>query len=227
MKRLVLCGSPRARGRSAALAQAVCEALDQRHPEDQEALVKLSDLRIGPCQACDACAQPAGSPAAAPCVLDDDMGRFRALLDACDELVLVSPVYFAGAPAQLKCLLDRLQPYFWTDWKHTPKRPAELYVVGEGADPHGFVPLVATLRSSLAVAGFRLQEVHDWVGLVSEQGRLPEGADPLSGGRVRPASAFRCVMPKEGSAPSGLAQNLSDPASDSGPDAPNLDASRP
>lgn len=225
MRRLVVCGSPRALGRSAALAQAVCTALDRRHPEDQATLVKLADLHIGPCQGCDACAQAAGAPAAAPCVLDDDMGRFRALLDACDEFVLVSPVYFAGAPAQLKCLLDRLQPYFWTDWKHTPKRPADLYVVGEGTDPHGFVPLVATVRSSLAVAGFRLQKVHDWVGLVSAEGRLPDGADPLSGGGVHPASAYRCDMPEEDSALKGLVQNLPDSASDFGLDAPNLGAS--
>ena len=39
------------------------------------------------------------------------MLRVREMLNACDQLTVVSPVYFAGAPSQLKAFLDRLQPY--------------------------------------------------------------------------------------------------------------------
>ena len=200
MSSLVISASPRARGRSAVLARAVCDALSAAAPapEARPVLVSLADLDIRPCIGCDACACGPNAPAALPCAIDDDMVRVRALMDACDELVLVSPVYFAGAPAQLKALLDRLQPYFWTDWLHTPKRPAQLHVVGEGTDPHGFAPLVASVRSALAVAGFRLGEVHDWVGLLPDDPpAVPAGTDVLSGGRVHPAEAYRCEMPPE------------------------------
>ena len=35
------------------------------------------------------------------------MDEVRKHLDAADELIVVCPVYFAGAPAQMKALLDR------------------------------------------------------------------------------------------------------------------------
>ena len=160
-------------------------------------LVSLADVRISPCTGCESCANNRGRQSELYCIISDDMLRVRSLLNACDELVLVSPVYFAGAPSQLKAFLDRLQPYFYANWRAKPKRPASLYVVGEGGDPHGFGPLVGEVRSALAVAGFALESVHDWVGLVSADGALLGGAaNVLEGGRVHPASAYVCVGPE-------------------------------
>ena len=192
--RLIICGSPRSRGRSAGLAEAVRFAWEDAFPNDRVELVRLSDVRVAPCTGCEACASNVGRDELY-CIIADDMARIRRLLNACDELALVSPVYFAGAPAQLKSFLDRLQPYFYANWRAKPKRPAHLYAVGEGGDPHGFGPLVGEARSALAVAGFALETVHEWVGLVSADGALPAGADPLTGGRVHPASAYTCAGP--------------------------------
>ena len=60
-------------------------------------------------------------------------------------------------------------------------------------------------RSALAVAGFALESVHDWVGLVSADGALPSGSDVLEGGRVHPASAYTCTGP-EGTFPRAVGQ---------------------
>lgn len=193
MKRLIISGSPRARGRSAGVAEAVRFAFEDAGDGDVE-LVSLADVRISPCTGCEMCARTKGRNELY-CIISDDMLRVRKLLNACEELVLVSPVYFAGAPSQLKAFLDRLQPYYYANWRAKPKRPASLYVVGEGGDPHGFGPLVGEVRSALSVAGFALADVHDWVGLVSPDGALPSGADALTGGRVHPASAFTCAGP--------------------------------
>ena len=165
MNRLIIVGSPRIDGRSAHLADLLFESCIDECSDDELALAPVSTLAIEPCQGCDACkalaALAAGGEEAedgqadeAPrrCVIDDDMAEVYELIDAADELVVVSPVYFAGAPAQLKALLDRLQPYFWTDERHREKRPATLHVVGEGGDPHGFEPLVGVVRSSLSCA---------------------------------------------------------------------------
>ena len=104
------------------------------------------------------------------CVIDDDMAEVRKHLDAADELIVVSPVYFAGPPAQFKALLDRLQPYWRSDVRTRGKRPMILHVVGEGGDPHGYDPLVGSVRSAFSVAGFELVSIFDWVGKISEGG---------------------------------------------------------
>ena len=193
MNCLVVCGSPRARGRGAALADAVAREKRACDPAGRVEVQLLADLHISPCTGCGFCkgtSRHEPDPrAAGSCVVADDMAALRQALDACGELVVVSPVYFAGPPAQLKALFDRLQPYFWTDWRCTTKRPADLYVVGEGGDPHGFAPLVGTARSALAVAGFRLRDVHDWVGELPECPSEVECA--LMGGRIIPAADFQ------------------------------------
>lgn len=199
MNRLIVVGSPRANGRSAALADQLFEACIEDFPSDEVALAPVSTLAIAGCVGCDSCrdggsladfGEPVGGAGVKGgagvgvaagdesedgfprCVIRDDMDEVYPLIDAADELVVVSPVYFAGAPSQLKALLDRLQPYFWTDARNRPKRPAVLHVVGEGGDPHGFAPLVGTVRSALAVVGFRLETVYDWVGKIDESGEI-------------------------------------------------------
>ena len=89
------------------------------------------------------------------CVIRDDMDDIYPLLEDADELIVAAPVYFAGPSSQLKAVLDRFQPYFWTR-QRARRRPCTLHVVGEGGDPHGFDPLVGCVRSAAAVAGFRL-----------------------------------------------------------------------
>lgn len=175
----------------------MCLSLQERFPQDKATVVSIADMRIAPCTGCNTCAHNKNVPTRDDlyCVIADDMVRLRAMLNECDELTVVSPVYFAGVPSQFKAFLDRLQPYFYADWHERPKRRAHVYVVGDGGDPHGFVPLVSVVRSALAVAGFTLTSVHDWVGLLRPDGAPLEG-DVLQGGRVHPASAYTCTDPR-------------------------------
>jgi multimeric flavodoxin WrbA len=125
------------------------------------------------------------------CVIDDDMSDIYELIDEAEELTIVSPVYFAGPPSQLKALLDRLQPYFAASAAQrcaakeegrpfkTAVKPAVLHVVGEGSDPHGFAALVTIVQSALAVAGYKLETVLDWVGKIDEEGEILEEADVI------------------------------------------------
>ena len=210
MNRLIIVGSPRIDGRSAHLADLLFESCIDECPDDELALAPVSTLAIEPCQGCDACKALAACAAGGGasdgetaeeacrrCVIDDDMAEVYELIDAADELVVVSPVYFAGAPAQLKALLDRLQPYFWTDARDGRKRPATLHVVGEGGDPHGFEPLVGVVRSSLSCAGFALERVLDWVGRIDEEGEITAEAveHPLAPLPGRSASAPAASTP--------------------------------
>lgn len=193
VNRVIVVGSPRVNGRSAALADELLYACIDERPEDGVSIVSVASIDVRPCTGCDACAKeqlekPEGPEEGDPlsphplveesdaalhrCVIEDDMDEVRKHLDAADELIVVSPVYFASAPAQFKCLLDRLQPYYRSDLRGRVKRPMILHVVGEGGDPYGYDPLVGTVMSAFSVAGFQLQTIFDWVGKISEDGDI-------------------------------------------------------
>ncbi|MDO4182616.1 MAG: NAD(P)H-dependent oxidoreductase [Coriobacteriia bacterium] len=208
MNRLIIAGSPRVVGRTGALANLLFETNIEECPEDELALVPVSEVNVGGCTGCGYCEQwaaavlagealtpaqeapeaadaadqeAAGPQEFARCAQQDDMPDVYELLDAAEELTIVSPVYFAGPPAQLKALLDRLQPYYCLNvaggaGAGMPKRPAVLHVVGEGGDPYGFDALVTCVASAIACAGFRLETVYDWVGKIDAEGEILEEA---------------------------------------------------
>ncbi len=202
MHRTIIVGSPRSDGRCAHLAQEIFDACIDECPEDGVSLVSVSSIDVSGCMGCYGCKQTLSKDSASVpafpekgdplepqerirksdsqrhvCVIADDMPEVRKHLDAADELIVVSPVYFASAPAQLKALLDRLQPYYWSGVRRqTAKRPLTLHVVGEGGDPHGIEPLIGCIRSAFSVAGFKLCEVLDWRGKIDEQGNVLEDA---------------------------------------------------
>ena len=190
VKRLIVVGSPRAAGRSAHLAEMLFEANIDEHPEDELFLVPISEVDVGPCIGCNACRKKSGvilkgddgaevTVQRHRCVFDDDMQTLYDLFDDVDEVTIVSPVYFSGAPAPMKCLLDRLQPYYWkrealrrASDELPEKRPATLHIVGEGGDPHGHDALVSEVKSALAVADFRLERILDWTGKIDASGEI-------------------------------------------------------
>ncbi len=204
MHRLILVGSPRVDGRSAHLADELFQTCMEDCPDDGVSVLSVASLDIKPCIGCDGCksrcsddeipAPPEEGDPLTPCrliarsnaehhqcAINDDMCEVRKHLDAADELVVVSPIYFSSAPAQLTALLDRLQPYYRSNVRQLAHeenaRSAVLHVVGEGGDPHGFEPLVGLLCSALSVAGFNLGLIYDWVGKISEDGEITADAD--------------------------------------------------
>ena len=170
MNRMIIVGSPRVNGRCATLADELFEACIEDYPDDLVSLIPLSSVEVEPCVGCNACRSSEDNE----CPIDDDMAEIREVLDDCDELILVCPVYFAGAPATMKAFLDRLQPYFWTDARRGQLRPATLHIVGEGHDPFGFGALITTVQSACYTAGFRLEIAMNWVGRRSETGENEE-----------------------------------------------------
>ena len=160
---LIISGSPFAGGKT----EKAAELMHSREQEQGVAtkLIYLSRLSIAGCRGCNTCAcLQQDKTGAYYCIIEDDMQDLVQKLQACTELTLVTPIYFSGAPSQLKAVLDRLQPFFWSRQRGGDKRPFDLVILGEGGDPYGYEPLVSEAKSSLAVAGFKLRETYDWVG---------------------------------------------------------------
>lgn len=219
MKRLIIVGSPRTNGRSAHLAEMLFETNIDEHPEDELFLVPLSEVEVGPCIGCNACRKMTpvtfkdddGNEVTRDrhrCVFDDDMQTLYDLIDDVDEITVVSPVYFSGAPSQLKCLLDRLQPYFWARLEARKagalpeKRPLTLHVIGEGGDPHGYDALTSEVKSAFATADFRLERILDWVGKIDKKGEITAEAKEIrfdkAGKKERPKLDLSSGQKSEG-----------------------------
>lgn len=193
---LVISGSPRKRT-STALIKFLEQGMLETIADDGTPLVRideflLADKTINPCLACGICSRTGEcifrtKPEAYAKVANekdrfkrDDYDELIGLMEDCDMLVVVSPVYFAGPPAQLKCLYDRCQPYWARRYvlhQEPPlKRKAHLFFVGSGGDPHGFEPLVTISKSALQVAGFLIDKVNNYVGFLSpaQAPRIPD-----------------------------------------------------
>lgn len=99
---LIILGSPRKNGNSEILARSLAQGAVEV-PGASVEFIRLNDLRITPCQGCGGCTDT-GS-----CVIDDDMTPLYAKVDACDALILVSPIYFYALSAQCKAFVDRFQ----------------------------------------------------------------------------------------------------------------------
>jgi multimeric flavodoxin WrbA len=100
-KVVVLLGSPRQGGNSAALAEQIAAGAAEAGAEVRS--FYLHGLKIAPCRACESCHKPG----AKGCVVQDDMQQIYPALRAADAIVYASPIYWFTMSAQLKLAMDR------------------------------------------------------------------------------------------------------------------------
>lgn len=104
MKQIRICAlqsSPRGiRSRTRKLVRFVLSGAAEQGAEIE--LVDLSEMRIEPCSACDACALTGR------CVFDDDLLSIIQMMKLSDGIVLGSPVYIDNVSGQMKIFVDRL-----------------------------------------------------------------------------------------------------------------------
>ncbi len=120
MRRVVcLLGSPRPRGNSAVMAQALCAAAAEAGAQVET--FALNKLSYRGCQGCLACK---GKHEA--CVLEDDLQPVLRAVAACDALVLATPVYFGEVTAQLKAFIDRTYSFLTPDYAFNKENRTRL-----------------------------------------------------------------------------------------------------
>ena len=100
-KVIIVLGSPRKKGNSAALAGQVKKGAEECGASVETLF--LQGMKISACTACDACQK---SPASG-CVIDDDMEPVYDKLRRADVIVIASPVYWFNMSAQTKLFMDR------------------------------------------------------------------------------------------------------------------------
>ncbi len=126
MKILSLLGSPR-KGNSEILLTYASNLCKEKGHEVLN--INPSHMQISGCVACDACSETG------KCVVEDDMNVIYPLLEEADRVIIVSPIFFFGLPAQLKSLIDRCQCLWYEKYvlkkrASLKKRKALLILVG-------------------------------------------------------------------------------------------------
>ena len=102
-KILVITASPRSNGNSAVLASHIVKGAEASGANVEVVDVTELEHKVAGCMACDGC-----HPDKLRCVQEDDITDLVADFPNYDTIVLVTPVYFFGFPAQLKSVIDRL-----------------------------------------------------------------------------------------------------------------------
>jgi multimeric flavodoxin WrbA len=177
-KTLIINGSPRTHGDTAALIGELCRHL---HGEFTE----LSAFRaeLAPCIDCRACRNVRG------CVFDDDMRAVYA--DDFDALVIASPVYFSNLPGPLLSLASRLQPlhnaeyYLGNPITPRPKLGGLIFTGGGKGNEAGAIRAVRPVFRLLNAFGF---EEHTVLSMHTDT--LPAAEDHAALDGVRKLAAW-------------------------------------
>lgn len=149
---LVVLGSPRRDGNSAALAARIARGAESAGADVET--VFLQDLEISPCRGCDTCKEP-GSKG---CAINDDMQEIYPKLIGADAWVIASPVYWFTMSAQTKLFMDRC--YALTAYGENPfagKRIAIAMSYGDAdAVRSGCVNAIRTFQDAFRYTGSKL-----------------------------------------------------------------------
>ena len=122
MKVLILNGSPKANGNTMTAISEMVKVFDKEGVESEVIHVGNKDIRG--CVSCGSCATKG------KCVFDDIVNEIAPKFEACDGLILASPVYYASANATLIACLDRL--FYSSHFDKTMKVGASIVVARRG-----------------------------------------------------------------------------------------------
>ena len=151
MKILMLNGSPRPDGNTA-LALGEMEKIFHAEGLETE-LVQVGNRDIRGCAACGRCSE------LGRCVFDDLVNELAPKFEACDGLVVGSPVYYASANATLVALLTRL--FYSTSFDKTMKVGAAVAAARRG----GLTSTFDQLNKFFTISGMPVASSQYWNGV--------------------------------------------------------------
>lgn len=166
MKVLMINGSPRPNGNTS-LALREMEAVFMAEGIETE-IVQVGNKAIRGCIACGKCAEKG------KCVFDDAVNEIAPKFEACDGLVVGSPVYYASANATLVAFLTRL--FFSTPFDKTMKVGAAVAVARRG----GLSATFDELNKFFTISGMPVASSQYWNSVHGrEPGQAAQDAEGL------------------------------------------------
>ena len=156
MKVLILNGSPHAQGNTALAIQEMTAVFQAQGIETE--IIHVGNKAIRGCVACGRCVS------LGKCAIEDLVNETAPKLEACDGLVIASPVYYASANGTMISFLDRL--FYSTSFDKTMKVGASVVVARRG----GLSATFDELNKYFTIAGMPVASSQYWN---SVHGRIP------------------------------------------------------
>lgn len=128
MKVLIINGSPKANGNTAASLKEAESIFRENGIETVTLHIGNKDIRG--CVACGGCYRNG------KCVIDDVVNEAAAIFEECDGVIVGSPVYYASPNATLLAFLDRL--FYSTSFDKTMKVGASVVIARRGGCSSSF-----------------------------------------------------------------------------------------
>ncbi len=166
MKVLMLNGSPRKGGNTAAALLEMEKVFDAQGIETET--VQIGNMDIRGCIACNTCAGKG------KCVFDDIVNELAGKFEVADGLVAASPVYYASANATLIACLDRL--FYSTHFDKTMKVGASVVAARRG----GLSATFDELNKYFTISGMPIASSQYWNSIHGrEKGEAAQDAEGL------------------------------------------------
>ena len=172
---LALAGSPRRKGNTERLLDVMIAGAAEQGVHSEKIMVR--DLKVSPCVEIYECAT------SGQCAIKDDMTALYPKLLQARVIIVASPIFFYGPPAQLKAVIDRCQALWSRKYllKQTSDRPSGKGVLISAAASAGaklFDGLLLTIRYFFDTLDIKLE--HELlVRGVDEAGAVDSKAEAL------------------------------------------------
>ncbi len=148
MKVLMINGSPHAKGNTAA-ALAEAEKIFAAEGVETE-IIQIGNKTVRGCVGCYSCSKTG------KCAFDDIVNEAAPKLEACDGMIVASPVYYASANGTLVSFLDRL--FYSTGFDKTMKVGASIAVARRGGCSAAF----DNMNKYFAICGMPIATSQYW-----------------------------------------------------------------
>lgn len=171
MKVLMINGSPHSKGNTAIALQEMKRVFEKNEIDVE--VIHVGNKAIRGCIACGSCVNTG------KCVFDDEVNKAAASFEACDGLVVASPVYYASANATLIAFLDRL--FYSTHFDKTMKVGASVVAARRGGSSATF----DELNKYFTISGMPVASSQYWNSIHGrEQGEAEQDKEGLQTMRV-------------------------------------------
>lgn len=138
MNIVIINGSPRPHGNTAAMVEAFTEGA--KKAGNTVEILNIGNKQIGGCKNCDYCRTKGNGT----CIQKDDMQEVYPVLKEAEMLVIASPIYYYSLTGQTHCVIERVYA-----WERLPKIKKSALLLSAGAG--GFTSAIQTYKDAIVM----------------------------------------------------------------------------